>query len=1362
MIKFTQTLLFLAFLFMANFAQGQCVPTVGITGATGDFINSFTFGTLSNPNSGDNPADYQLYLQTGTYTQGLTYTFTMQVGTPFGQWLGFWIDYNGDNLFTGANEFVYFSSTTIGSGATATGSITIPVTALAGTRRLRICAMYSGGPILSTQSCGISSFGEYEDYNITIASNTPCSGAPTAGTATASATNPCPGTTVNFNLTGSSNLGNLGYQWITSPTGSAPWTVIPGANSNAYATVTANTQCFRCIVTCLNTGQFDTSTSVCVTTQPWSATGNCWCVPTYANGGGGDNITNVTLGTLTNNTAAAGNPSPYWVDYTGAQTSGSLQVPTLYVGLASNAQITYGTDPTQYGAIWIDFNHDGAFGVNEYFSPNTNAGASGMHNIVITPPVSAVSGVTRMRIRGGDDAQMTSAQPCGPTNSTWGETEDYLVNIIPASQYDPSITSITAPGGNCFTATETVTAQLCNYGSSTINLLINPVNVTLNVNGPNGLVQYTTTASTGTLNPYGASCVTVTFNNVNMFDGGSYLLNTSLTIPSLANGNGSLVNDSLNTPVLRLNYRPTAGPDYQMCQYDIIPFGQGLTVSGCATPVNDSLTITFTLAAGQPPMCSPTATQATGSCLFASAALPALPPGASFTQPGNLTVTNLYTPPTCGGCVWAQEQRFSLFQGTAPPAFTNIFVPGAMGATGTSIPTGYTYTNSITQTQLGNIYSALGAGGTLNLGNWNIFSANQPPATSMNCNANGNPTVATLKIYYQYVPASFEWYNVPVGGTNLYSFSPFNPLITAGSGLTNSNTPGTSTFYASCVGSSACRVPVDLVINPVPGAVQDTLAACEPVAGTNYAIFDLNTLNASVSNNNPNTTVQYYGDQGLFSQIINTSNDTSSTNFIYSKVIIGATGCYSTDSVLLQVNNVPEFTASLLSGNACAPSSIDVASLINQFSTVPSGTDTLYFEDPGFTIPHPNPHAISTVDTVYMVFVTNTIPACSDTAVAYIDIAPATNNIANQDVQFNYSVCGTAGCNNFTLLDGQMDTLRSSTDCKKVAAILDVVDGTDLGSISVCEEIDCITQFHNGQPYVNRVYNIVPTNNDSAMVCLYYLDDDFQQFNASAVPIWPALPTALSPGNAVNLAITKVDNGDIFTPGHIATAIPNSMITSSYDPATTVWTVCFPVSGFSYFYAHSQNPLNIPLPVSLLSFTGNRVESTSLLKWSTSSEQNNSHFIVERSRDGKSFSELSAAIPSKGINGNSSTQLDYTYTDLTPNNGHNYYRLQQNDLDGQKTYSPVVDVYFGNESLVTLYPNPVNTELHVDIQIDKSTIANLKIMDAAGRVVRAVDMQLQAGANQTLVSLQGLSDGVYMIRITNEKGLNYSQTIRKN
>jgi hypothetical protein len=41
-------------------------------------------------------------------------------------------------------------------------------------------------------------------------------------------------------------------------------------------------------------------------------------------------------------------------------------------------------------------------------------------------------------------------------------------------------------------------------------------------------------------------------------------------------------------------------------------------------------------------------------------------------------------------------------------------------------------------------------------------------------------------------------------------------------------------------------------------------------------------------------------------------------------------------------------------------------------------------------------------------------------------------------------------------------------------------------------------------------------------------------------------------------------------------------------------------------------------------------------------------------------------------------------------------------------------------------------------------------------------MNLSEGLNETEVSMDGLADGVYLLRLSNDKGLNYSQMIRKN
>jgi len=145
-------------------APTYCTPTVFYTGASGDYIENFTFNTISNLLSGDNPSDYSLYSQTTTVLPGSTYALTATPGAAWGQGVGVWIDFNRNGSFADAGEFVFSSAS---GTATVSGNITIPASASNGLSRIRVCAKYAATPA-STDYCGHNGFGEYEDYNITI------------------------------------------------------------------------------------------------------------------------------------------------------------------------------------------------------------------------------------------------------------------------------------------------------------------------------------------------------------------------------------------------------------------------------------------------------------------------------------------------------------------------------------------------------------------------------------------------------------------------------------------------------------------------------------------------------------------------------------------------------------------------------------------------------------------------------------------------------------------------------------------------------------------------------------------------------------------------------------------------------------------------------------------------------------------------------------------------------------------------------------------------------------------------------------------------------------------------------------------
>lgn len=59
---------------------------------------------------------------------------------------------------------------------------------------------------------------------------------------------------------------------------------------------------------------------------------------------------------------------------------------------------------------------------------------------------------------------------------------------------------------------------------------------------------------------------------------------------------------------------------------------------------------------------------------------------------------------------------------------------------------------------------------------------------------------------------NIEWYTTASGGTAIGTGSPFNPVGVAGSPLANTNTAGTTVFYAACSNAPACRTPVNFII----------------------------------------------------------------------------------------------------------------------------------------------------------------------------------------------------------------------------------------------------------------------------------------------------------------------------------------------------------------------------------------------------------------------------------------------------------------------------------------------------------------------------------------------------------------------
>jgi hypothetical protein len=294
-------------LLMQQVNAQYCLPTSSCTFP--DIITNVTFAGINRTSACDapnaTPNGYSSYTTpSATVIQLQSYPISVTTGGDL-EGITVWIDYNHDFVFDPVTEVVLGPSYAGTNPATYTGTITIPATATPGATAMRVRCNYFSAP-LATGACTAQTWGECEDYVVNIISSTPCSGTPTAGITTVNNPTPCPGVAVNFGLSGSSLVANLGYTWMRGNTINGPWTVLGAPSSSTYTVIPPQgvTRYYRCKVTCLTSGLFDTSAPVAVTPLLYSPTGPCWCT-SQANFIADGEISNVTMGTLNNSTTCA-------------------------------------------------------------------------------------------------------------------------------------------------------------------------------------------------------------------------------------------------------------------------------------------------------------------------------------------------------------------------------------------------------------------------------------------------------------------------------------------------------------------------------------------------------------------------------------------------------------------------------------------------------------------------------------------------------------------------------------------------------------------------------------------------------------------------------------------------------------------------------------------------------------------------------------------------------------------------------------------------------------------------------------------------------------------------------------------------
>lgn len=178
--------------------------------------------------------------------------------------------------------------------------------------------------------------------------------------------------------------------------------------------------------------------------------------------------------------------------------------------------------------------------------------------------------------------------------------------------------------------------------------------------------------------------------------------------------------------------------------------------------------------------------------------------------------------------------------------------------------------------------------------------------------------------------------------------------------------------------------------------------------------------------------------------------------------------------------------------------------------------------------------------------------------------------------------------------------------------------------------------------------------------------------------------------------------------------------------------------------------ITVVLPVKLFSFTATLGEQNkALLKWTTATETNLSHFVVERSTDGVNYTDAGIVFAL----GNTTEQSSYNLADNLSGITSSivYYRLRSIDNDGKNSLSEVRIIRLNKTSSHTIsiqtYPNPVTTDLRITIPADwQNKKVVYEAISLGGQVLKRVEM---ANSSQTeVMGVSSLAPGMYIIRVT--------------
>jgi hypothetical protein len=195
------------------------------------------------------------------------------------------------------------------------------------------------------------------------------------------------------------------------------------------------------------------------------------------------------------------------------------------------------------------------------------------------------------------------------------------------------------------------------------------------------------------------------------------------------------------------------------------------------------------------------------------------------------------------------------------------------------------------------------------------------------------------------------------------------------------------------------------------------------------------------------------------------------------------------------------------------------------------------------------------------------------------------------------------------------------------------------------------------------------------------------------------------------------------------------------------------ITGVVTGYVALTNPINGSsqcgiLPITLSLWNGVYKNNKTYLSWQTDEGTDFSYFVIEHSTDGVHYSSLGqiAAVTS------SAPTRQYSFADVSPASGLNYYRLKMVDHNGQYKYSGIITIRTDVKGFrISATPNPFTDHVVITIESDVDEAVQLRVFNSDGKLIWRKTSFVTIGTNaQYFNDLQSLPKGIYFIKVNKQ------------